>query len=208
MPLDEYVDKHFYQPMGLGSICFNPWKKLSKTRTPPTEKDAYFRRQEIKGYVHDMGAAMMGGVAGHAGLFSNVNDLAVVLEMLLQQGSYGGVQYLSAETVKLFTSRHPNDNRRGLGFDMKQTNPLLDLNMSDLAPESVFGHLGFTGTCAWADPQNNMVYIFLSNRTYPSMKNYKLIKNKVRPKIHTAIYKAIEDFLPESPNRFEEQTAK
>jgi CubicO group peptidase (beta-lactamase class C family) len=138
-----------------------------------------------------MGAAMLGGVAGHAGLFSNSRDIAVLMQMLLNGGSYGKRRYLKAETIKTFTTRHLKSARRGLGFDMKELNPARKMNMSELAPESTFGHTGFTGTAVYADPQNNIIYVFLSNRTYPSMNNNRLNSKDYRTKIQEYIYQAL-----------------
>ena len=140
-----------------------------------------------------MGAAMLGGVSGHAGLFSSAQDVAVIMQMFLQGGFYGGRRYLREETVREFTTRHPRSTRRGIGFDMFQLDRRFAMNLSPLASKQTFGHTGFTGTCTWADPENNIVYVFLSNRTYPSMKNNKLNKMEIRPRIQTAIYSAIEE---------------
>ncbi|MEL6669407.1 MAG: glycoside hydrolase family 3 N-terminal domain-containing protein [Bacteroidota bacterium] len=192
-PLDVYVREHFYEPMGLDELLYRPLDRFPLSRIAPTERDDYFRTQLVHGYVHDMGAAMLGGVSGHAGLFGNAQDLAVVFQMLLQGGYYGGRQYLSAETVSLFTRRYPGESRRGLGFDMKQLNPDRNMNMSPLASERAFGHLGFTGTCAWADPEEELVFIFLSNRTYPSMRNNALGRLDTRPKAFSVAYRGIVD---------------
>ena len=191
--IDEFARDNFYQPLGLRSMTYNPWQKYDKSRIPPTEVDRYFRWQTVHGYVHDMGAAMLGGVSGHAGLFGNAEDLAVLMQMLLNKGYYGGAWHLDPKTVREFTRRCPDCTRRGIGFDMKQLDEGSSLNLSGRASESTFGHLGFTGTCAWADPEQNLVYIFLSNRTYPSMKNNKFGKMDIRPRIQSAIYQALEN---------------
>ncbi len=193
LPLDEYVKKEFYDPLHLNVTTFNPWKMLPLSKIPPTESDRYFRRQEVHGYVHDMGAAMLGGVSGHAGLFSNARELAVLMQMLLQGGYYNQKRYLKPETVSAFTKRHPHSTRRGIGFDMPELDPTLPVNLSPLASPNTFGHLGFTGICAWADPDNKIVYVFLSNRTYPSMYNYKLSKYDYRPRIQSVIYGALKE---------------
>ena len=138
-----------------------------------------------------MGAAMLGGVSGHAGLFSNSLELAVLAQMLLNNGYYGGRQYIQPKTIDLFTKRHWRSTRRGIGFDMKELDPDKSQNMSEKASRNAFGHLGFTGTCTWADPDHNLIYVFLSNRTYPSMKNYKLNKEDTRPRIQSVIYEAL-----------------
>jgi len=192
--LDEFVDEEFYAPMGLKRTGFNPLaRSISPASIVPTEYDDYFRMQLLNGYVHDMGAAMLGGVSGHAGLFSNTQELAAIFQMLLNEGVYGGERFLRSETIKLFTTRVPGASRRGIGFDMKQLDSREKLNMTDLASPNTFGHLGFTGIAAWVDPDEELVYIFLSNRTYPKMSNRILIKNKYRKRIHAAIYNAIVD---------------
>ncbi len=190
--INEYARNTFYKPMGLRTLGYNPTNRFPNSVIPPTEKDNYFRRQTVDGYVHDMGAAMLGGVAGHAGLFGKAEDLAIVFQMLLNKGYYGGVRYFEQGTVDLFTNRCNSCTRRGIGFDMKQTDSRYSSNMGDLASNNTFGHLGFTGTAVWADPDHNLVFVFLSNRTYPSMKNYRLNKRNYRPRIQDAVYRAIK----------------
>ena len=189
--IDQYVQEQFYQPLGLKSIGYNPAKKHPISDVVPTEEDTYFRHRRIQGYVHDMGAAMLGGVSGHAGLFSTAGDLAVLFQMLLNGGYYGGKQYLRPETIELFTTRHKRSTRRGIGFDMKELDTLRTLNMSEMASDRAFGHLGFTGTAVWADPTSDLIFIMLANRTYPTMKNNKFGKENYRPKCHTVCYKAM-----------------
>ncbi len=189
-PLDQYVKENFYEPLGLKNILFNPLQDISKTRIPPTEKDDYFRRQTVHGYVHDMGSAMWGGVSGHAGLFSNAHDLAVIMQMLLNGGTYGGKNYLLPATIYQFTRRCSGCTRRGIGFDMKQLDTSISENMSPQASSNTFGHLGFTGTCVWADPEHQLIYIMLSNRTYPEMFNYKFSKENYRPRVQEVVYDA------------------
>lgn len=192
-PLEKYVQTNFYNPLGLKNICFNPLEQFDPKVIIPTEDDQYFRKQLLKGYVHDPGAAMLGGVSGHAGLFSNANDLAIIMQMLLQGGEYGGTSYLKWNTVHQFTKlQFPlNENRRGIGFDKPEPED------KDLGPtcESVsnnsYGHSGFTGTYVWADPDYNLVYIFLSNRINPTSNNTKLIKMNIRTDIQQVIYDAI-----------------
>ncbi len=192
--LDRYCDLKFYRPLGLGNTCFNPLKRFSKEAIVPSEKDDYFRDQTIQGHVHDMGAAMLGGVGGHAGLFSNSEDLAILMQMLLNGGYYGGTQYLDPQTVSQFTSRYKGSTRRGLGFDMKELDSKKTENMCDEASDRTFGHLGFTGTAVWADPEYDLIFIFLSNRTYPSMNNRVFSKNNYRPKAMSIVYKAMEEY--------------
>jgi len=189
--LDKYTHDNFYSPLNLPNTCFNPLEKFSKEVIPPTEKDNYFRDNTIQGYVHDMGAAMLGGVSGHAGLFSNSHDIAVLMQMFLNGGSYLGKQYINPSTVKLFTTRHYRSKRRGIGFDMKQLDPDEKMNMSEAASEQTFGHLGFTGTVVFADPKENLIYVFLSNRTYPTMNNRVFGRQNYRPRIQSVFYKAL-----------------
>ncbi len=190
--IDEYVQETFYQPLGLTTMTYNPLGKFDKSVIVPTEEDRYWRDQKIHGYVHDMGAAMLDGVSGHAGLFANAQDVAVIMQMLLNMGYYGGQQYLNPATVQLFTTRHPDETRRGIGFDMLELSPDKDPNLSTKASDRTFGHLGFTGTATWADPEHNLIFVLLTNRTYPSMKNYKFNTLDYRPRIQTIVYNALE----------------
>ena len=192
MTLDKYADVNLYQPLGLRRTAFKPREKFKLDEIVPSEKDNYFRNQVIQGYVHDMGAAMIGGVSGHAGLFSNSYEIGIIMQMLLNGGYYGGISYFKPKTVLEFTTRYSKSTRRGIGFDMKELDPNRHENMSNLASNSTFGHLGFTGTCAFADPENNLVYVFISNRTYPSMENNKFINKNYRPRVQSVIYNSIE----------------
>ncbi len=189
--LDDYATNNFYKPLGLHATTFKPWENYSTSSIVPSEEDKYFRGQKVQGYVHDMGAAMLGGVAGHAGLFGTTNDIAILMQLLLNDGYYGGEQYFSPSTVRTFCTRHPVCTRRGIGFDMKELEATRSQNMCAEAPSSTFGHLGFTGTVTWADPENDIIYVFLSNRTYPSMNNYKLNKEDIRPNMQRVIYEAL-----------------
>jgi len=150
--LEDYVQQTFYRPLGLQRTLFRPKDVYSLDEIVPTEEDSYFRNQTVHGHVHDMGAAMLGGVSGHAGLFSTSYEMAVLGQMLLNGGYYGGIQYLSPQVVKQYTSRYKDSTRRGLGFDMKELNEKKKMNMSERATPSTFGHLGFTGTAVWMDP--------------------------------------------------------
>lgn len=195
-PIEKYTRQNFYAPLGLSTMGYLPRERFPLERIVPTENDNYFRHQLLRGDVHDMGAAMLGGISGHAGLFSNANDLAIIGQMLLNKGEYGGKRYLKSKTVDKFTEKHSPKNRRGLGFDK----PEPDVNLvkekgnptSGNASPETFGHQGFTGTCIWVDPKYNLVYVFLSNRTYPTMKNEKLNKLNVRTNIQQVIYDAME----------------
>ncbi|HXH18265.1 MAG TPA: glycoside hydrolase family 3 N-terminal domain-containing protein [Chitinophagales bacterium] len=189
---EDYTAKTFYQPLGLSTMTFKPLEKFPRERIVPTEDDKTFRKQLLQGYVHDPGAAMLGGVSGHAGLFSNANDLAILMQMLLNRGEYAGVRYFSPTTVSLFTRKQEENNRRGLGFDKPELDPYkLKSTATDASPRT-FGHSGFTGTCVWADPDYNLIYVFLSNRVHPTADNQKLIQKNIRTQIHQAIYDALK----------------
>lgn len=189
-PLDVYVDEQFYQPLGAFSIGFRPLERFARERIVPTEDDTYFRKQLLMGYVQDPGAAMAGGVAGHAGLFASAYDLAILSQMLLAGGSHNGRQYIKPETVKLFASRQSDASRRGLGFDCWDPESKEGYPCQLASPET-YGHTGYTGTCVWIDPEHQLIYIFLSNRLYPSPDKNKLQKLNVRPRIQDVIYEAI-----------------
>jgi beta-N-acetylhexosaminidase len=191
MKLDVYADNNFYKPLNLRNTTYNPQNKIKLSSIVPTEKDDYWRNQLVHGTVHDMGAAMLGGVGGHAGLFSNAQEVAVLMQMLLNDGKYGGKKYLNPHTIETFTSRHHLSTRRGLGFDMKELDRGETMNMADRASSKTFGHTGFTGTCTFADPEHNIVFVFLSNRTFPSADNNILHREDYRPRIQNVIYKAM-----------------
>ncbi len=188
---DQYLDDKYYTHLGTSTLCFNPHNRFSKRRITPSEIDTKWREQRVHGYVHDMGSAMLGGVCGHAGLFSDANDLAILMQMLLNKGHYGGERFFNQSTIDLFTAYQKGNSRRGLIFDKPETNTKYANPASKLASFKTFGHTGFTGTCAWADPENQLVYIFLSNRTYPKMGNNKLHSANVRTKIQDVIYQAM-----------------
>lgn len=192
MPLNEYVRRQFYAPMGLTSTGFLPMQWIDTSMIVPTESEKYFRLQTIRGTVHDPGSAMFGGVAGHAGLFSNAYGLAAIMQMLLNGGVYNGKQYLQKETIDLFTAYHSTISRRGYGFDKpeKDNAKREEPYPCYFASPETFGHTGFTGTCVWADPLQNLVYIFLSNRVN-SQDQSLFGKMNVRPKIQDLIYQAI-----------------
>ena len=195
LPLDEFLKKKFYTPMSLEGIGFLPLKRMTVNRVVPTEDEKKFRLQLLKGYVHDPGAAMFGGVAGHAGLFSDAYDLACLMQMLLDSGMFNGKRYLQKETVSLFTAYHSNISRRGYGFDKpeKDNNKRAEPYPCLSASAATFGHTGFTGTCAWADPEKKLVFIFLSNRINPDGgENKKLNDLNVRGKIMETIYQAVK----------------
>mgnify|MGYP003116148572 CR=1 FL=1 len=191
-PLDELVQDHFYKSLGANYTTYNPSEKFSNRHIVPSENDDYYRFQTVQGYVHDMGAAMQGGVGGHAGIFSNANDIAKIMQLFLQKGFYGGKRYFKSETLDKFNTCYfcESDNRRGIGFDKPQ--------LGDVGPTcgcvsmTSFGHSGFTGTYAWADPETEIVYVFMANRTYPtSMGKNMLLRENIRTNIQEAIYEAI-----------------
>jgi len=195
MSLDKYVDKYFYKPMKLTSTGFKPREKFDTNRIAPTEYEREFRMQHLHGDVHDPGAAMFGEVAGHAGLFSDVEDLAAIMQMLLNGGTFNRKRYIKEETIKLFTSYNSHVSRRGLGFDKPEkdnatrSEPYPAKSVSPLT----FGHTGYTGTCVWADPRYKIVFIFLSNRVNPDGgNNLKLSHMNIRGKIQEAIYNAMK----------------
>jgi beta-glucosidase-like glycosyl hydrolase/CubicO group peptidase (beta-lactamase class C family) len=190
--MDSLLTNYFYKPLGAETLRYNPLSVYGEERIVPSEIDNYYRYQTLKGTVHDMGAAMMGGVNGNAGLFSNANDVAKMMQLFLQGGYYGGHRYLEVKTVKKFNTRYfENDSvRRGLVFDKPQLDPEV-LSTCGCVSENSFGHSGFTGTYAWGDPDTGLLYIFLSNRTYPTMENNKLGKEDIRTKIQQLAVDAI-----------------
>ncbi|MCE7057480.1 serine hydrolase [Algoriphagus sp. AGSA1] len=190
-PMEAFLDQNFYAPLGLHTMTFNPALKMPIDNIAPTENDITWRKRQVRGYVHDQGAAMYGGVAGHAGLFGKANDLAVMMQLMLNGGTYGGVDLIEPETVRKFTKNQSSQSRRGWGWDKPNTKAGSGGSAGDLAPKSTFGHTGFTGTCVWADPDNKLVYVFLSNRVYPDATNTKLLKEGIRTEIHDIIYEAM-----------------
>jgi len=193
MTLDKYAATTFYQPMGMATTGFKPLNRFPVDKIVPTETEKHFRRQTMQGDVHDEGASMFGGVAGHAGLFSNAYDLSMLYQMLLNGGEFNGERYLKPETIKLFTAYNSSISRRGFGFDKPEKDNIITKEPypSALASPETFGHTGFTGTCVWVDPKYGIVYVFLSNRVYPTRDNGKLSNMRIRAKIQDAIYKAI-----------------
>ncbi len=191
-PMDRLLRENFFRKMGMTSTTYNPTRWMDTTLIVPTEYDGFLRRQLLRGYVHDEAAAFQGGVSGNAGLFSNADDLAKLLQLYLDLGIYGGERLLSEATCSLFTQTKSPTCRRGLGFDKpKPGNPKAS-PCGALAPASVYGHTGFTGTCFWVDPDNRLIYIFLCNRVTPSRVNNKLSTLDIRTRIQDAIYKAID----------------
>jgi CubicO group peptidase (beta-lactamase class C family) len=194
MSLDEYVQAQFYQPMHLNSLGYKPLQKMDMEMIAPTEYDTLFRYQLLRGDVHDPGAAMMGGVAGHAGLFGTAYDLYVLMQMMMNHGEYEGRRYLKHKTIDHFSKYKSRGSRRGLGFDKPEKDNASRKEPYPAAEVSgkTFGHLGFTGTCAWADPENGIICIVLSNRLYPD-GNGLFNKMNIRGKIVSAAFKAFSD---------------
>ncbi|MEP2026597.1 MAG: serine hydrolase [Reichenbachiella sp.] len=193
---EEFLNENFYTPLGAESLGFDPLRKFSLNQIVPSEVDTFFRMSKLHGVVHDEGAAVMLGISGNAGLFSNAYDLAKVYQMLLNGGAYDGVQYLRSETIAEFTRCQycEFENRRGLGFDK----PLIEYDsiktsVAKLASSNSYGHSGYTGTLVWADPDNQLLFIFLANRVYPTRTNRKIYQLNIRPRIHDLVYDLIED---------------
>jgi CubicO group peptidase (beta-lactamase class C family) len=192
MSMDIFLDREFFVPMNLNNMSYLPLRKHKKEDIAPTLKKDFLRNGEIQGFVHDPAAAFMGGVSGNAGLFASAREVAKVYQMLLNMGELDGNRYLSEETCQLFTTATSASGRRGLGFDKPvPSNPKLN-PCCDIAPQAVFGHTGYTGTCTWADPVNELIYVFLSNRTYPNDGVNKLARMGVRTKIQEVIYQSIK----------------
>ncbi len=191
LPFDQFLNQSLYKPLGLHHTRFLPTNSFTKDQIVPTEIDSFFRHTLVQGYVHDENAALLGGISGHAGLFSTANDMAIISQMLLNKGSYGGKEYIKPATVDQYIRyQYPElNNRRALGFDK----PLLEYNVNtshvarDASPLS-FGHSGFTGTFVWIDPAYHLTYILLTNRVYPSRVNNKISQYSIRPCIQQIIY--------------------
>ncbi|MDP5172813.1 MAG: serine hydrolase [Bacteroidia bacterium] len=192
--IQDYLDQEFYRDLGLQTLGFNPLDRFSKQRIVPTASDRW-RGQLLCGTVHDPTAALFGGVSGNAGLFSNAHDLGILGQLWLNQGKYGGKRFLEASTVETFTQR--TRGHRGLGFDMPPRNgAYLVAESSSLA---TYGHTGFTGTCIWIDPENDLVFVFLSNRVHPSVSNNRINELRIRQRVHQAVYRAMG--VPADPRR-------
>jgi CubicO group peptidase (beta-lactamase class C family)/beta-glucosidase-like glycosyl hydrolase len=191
-PMDEFLQDHFYEPLGAHTLGFKPLERFEPSRVAPTEIDTVYRRRLVHGTVHDERAAMLGGVAGHAGLFGNANDLAKIGQMLLNGGTYGGVRYFKPETVDLFTTKQYENSRRGLGWDKPTVGDWNGPTTTYASPKT-FGHTGFTGTCIWVDPEFDLVFVFLSNRVWPD-RSSKLLNANIRPRIQEVIYRSIFNY--------------
>lgn len=191
MPMDIYLQREFYDPMGLGRTGYLPLHRYPESEIVPSSVDKFLRKTTLQGFVHDEATAFQGGVSGNAGLFSNAREVAQVYQMLLNGGELNGRRYLSKETCQMFSASVSKISRRGLGFDKPDTRNPEKSPCGSHAPAKVFGHTGFTGTCAWADPVNGLVYVFLSNRIYPDVLNRKLGRLKIREQIQDVIYEAM-----------------
>ncbi|MEM6261648.1 MAG: glycoside hydrolase family 3 N-terminal domain-containing protein [Bacteroidota bacterium] len=189
--LDQYVSYHFYRPLGMNQTSFNPGLQGKAANCPPTELDNNWRRCAVQGFVHDQASSLLGGIAGHAGLFSNVYDLAKLMMMAKNRGTYGGERYLQPVTLSYFTQKQLSYNRKGLGWDKPEFVSGKSSPVSAYCSKDTYGHTGFTGTSVWVDPAADMVFIFLSNRTFPSSRNRLLLRENVRIKIMDQIYEAM-----------------
>ena len=192
MPMEAYLQREFYEPMGLERTGYLPLRRFAKSEIVPSNKDRFLRKETLQGYVHDEASAFFGGLAGNAGLFSTAREVARVYQMLLNGGEIDGKRYLSKETCNLFTTETSKISRRGLGFDKPDMEDPKKGNCASGVPAGVYGHTGFTGTCAWVDPENDLVYVFLSNRIYPNVTNRKLNQLHIRERIQEAIYGAMK----------------
>lgn len=192
MSMEAYLQREFYEPMGLEHTGYLPLRRFAKSEIVPSNKDCFLRKEILQGFVHDEASAFFGGLAGNAGLFSTARDVARVYQMLLNGGEIDGQRYLSKETCQLFTTETSKISRRGLGFDKPDADDPKKGNCAPAAPAEVYGHTGFTGTCAWVDPVNELVYVFLSNRIYPDVTNRKLNQLHIRERIQGAIYDAMK----------------
>ncbi|MCA6073241.1 serine hydrolase domain-containing protein [Fulvivirga sedimenti] len=194
-PFDTFLESNFYRPLGAETLVFNAGELFPLERIAPTEVDNFFRMDTLHGIVHDEGAAMMKGVSGNAGLFSNARDLGKVYQMLLNGGTYHHRRFLSEEVIHTFTRCQFCDsgNRRGLGFDK----PLIEYDslrssVAEKASPESFGHTGYTGTLVWADPKNDLLFVFMSNRVYPTRNNSTIYRLNVRPRIHNLVYDLLD----------------
>jgi CubicO group peptidase (beta-lactamase class C family) len=189
-PLDEFLNQNFYEPLGMMETGFKPLERFPESQIAPTESDFSYRNQLLRGTVHDQMAAVYGGVAGHAGLFSCAYDLAILMQMNLQKGLYGDRRYFQEETVPFFAKMADHANHRGLGWDKAPANGESNYVAASASPVS-FGHSGFTGTMVWVDPKEELVFVFLSNRVYPNAENTEINRKKIRRRVHELVYQAI-----------------
>jgi CubicO group peptidase (beta-lactamase class C family) len=196
VPMDEFLTREFYRPMNLSRTAYLPLRYFRKENIVPSSVDRFLRKETLQGFVHDESAAFLGGISGNAGLFSTAYEVSQVYQMLLNGGEYEGQRYLSKETCQLFTTETSKISRRGLGFDKPDAEDVGSSPCAPSAPASVYGHTGFTGTCAWTDPDNGLVYVFLSNRTYPDAWVNKLSNLEIREHIQETLYRALMQPAP------------
>ena len=190
--MDEFLNSTFYGPMGLKNTAYLPLNTHKIEQIAPTIRGKSFQNGILQGIVHDPDAAYLGGVSGNAGLFATASDVAAMYQLLLNNGEFNGNRYLCTETCRIFTTTVSKSGRRGLGFDKSVPTKPSSNPCCTAAPKSVFGHTGYTGTCCWVDPENKLIYVFLSNRTYPVDGENKLAKMSIRPKIQQVIYNNIQ----------------
>ncbi len=191
LSIDEYLKLNFYYPLNLEKLTYKPLEHFNAEKIVPTAYDKTWRKQLLRGFVHDESAALLGGIGGSAGLFGNAEDLAILFQMLLNGGNYGGKQYLKPETIKKFIAQQAGTSR-GLGFDVNTTAGTR--SCSAKASPVTFGHTGFTGTCVWVDPENELIYIFLSNRIHPNVNNQTLFREGTRTRIQSLVYDALDTY--------------
>lgn len=194
IPFEAFLKENFYKKIGANSLTFNAFEHFPLEKIIPTERDTFFRMEQIHGRVHDEGSIMLGGISGHAGLFGTAEDLAKLYQMYLNGGTYGGERFLEKETIDEFTRvQYPQDSiRRGIGFDkpLLKYHPQKSSTAKDASPET-FGHSGYTGTLVWADPKYDLLYIFLSNRVHPTRLSRAIYQLNIRPRIHQVLYDSI-----------------
>ena len=196
LSLDQYVDLYFYKGLNLRRTAYRPLEKFKRNMIAPSAHDRKWRQQLLRGYVHDEAAALEGGVGGNAGLFSNARDLAVIGQLLLNKGTYGGQRFLKSETIEYWT-KSGHGNHRGLAFDKKSKSKRGSIITS--VSSSSYGHTGFTGSLFWVDPKHDLVFVFNTNRIHPKVNNRKIYKGKYRKKIHQAVYRALAKEKDQSP---------
>lgn len=208
-PINDYVEETFYKPLRLKRITYKPLtKKFDESEIAPTEKEVIFRKQTIQGFVHDPGAALFGGIAGHAGIFAQAEDVAVIFQMLLNGGTYKGKKLFNKETVAYFTAYQSAESRRGLGFDKPSTDKNDGGPASNRCSGYTFGHQGFTGTCGWADPATGILFVFLSNRVYPTADNNNINRYNIRTFAQDKIYEAFSIPLNKSRRELHRQQTR
>lgn len=192
MPYEQYLYDSLYHPIGAHSLRFNPLEHFPASRIVPTERDSFFRYQLLHGIVHDESAAMLGGISGNAGLFANTFDLAKLLQLYLNGGHYGGYRFLQDSTLKTFSAQQYAGNRRGLGFDKPLLSEPERGYAAPSASKSSYGHSGYTGTMWWVDPEKELIFIFLSNRVYPTRQQRGIYRFNIRPSVHEVFYKIVK----------------